>query len=107
MQNFTTVSEKSILIFNICGQLRHQYTRWFDVFGRKKMEVTTDHSYATPQIIATFLQYCTNLLKDVDSYQLTVKKCSLISIATHQMGIIHFLLYQISCIKLTETLFHH
>jgi hypothetical protein len=99
---------KVYLVFNICDQLRHQYARWFNVFGRKKMEVITDYSYATPQRIATLLQCYTNLLKDVDSYQFTtVKQCSLIPIATHQMGIVHFLLYQTSCMKRTETFFYH
>jgi hypothetical protein len=96
-----------LIIFNICDQLRHQYARWLNVFGRKKIEVITDYSYATAQRIATLLQFYTDLLKDADSYQLTLKNWSLIPMATHQMGIIYFLLYQTSCMKRTETFFHH
>jgi hypothetical protein len=96
-----------LIIFNICDQLRHQYTRWLNVFGRKKIEVITDYSYATAQRIATLLHFFTDLLKNADSYQLTLKKWSLIPMATYQMGIVHFLLYQTSCMKRTETLFHH
>jgi hypothetical protein len=77
-------------LFNICDQLRHQYARWLTVFGRKKIEVITDYSYATAQRIATLLQFYTNFLKDADSYQLTFKKRSLIPMATHQMVIVHF-----------------
>ncbi|KAI9257857.1 hypothetical protein EDC94DRAFT_586313 [Helicostylum pulchrum] len=64
---------------------RLQYTRWHTVFGNNKLDVITDFSYATPQRIPTLLQYYANLLKDIDSYQIAVKRWSLIPIATHQI----------------------
>ncbi|GAA5801545.1 hypothetical protein HPULCUR_006993 [Helicostylum pulchrum] len=64
---------------------RLQYTRWHTVFGNNKLDVITDFSYATPQIIPTLLQYYADLLKDIDSYQIAVKRWSLIPIATHQI----------------------